>query len=62
VERVMFTGTTYNVFVRLASGREVRAALSEGASRGIESGAAVELCWSGDDVIVVEHDADEAAG
>lgn len=56
VERVMFTGVGFNVFVRIRTGTEVRVAVSEAALDGIAPGAEVELIWSPDDVIVVEDD------
>ena len=56
VERIVFTGAAFNVFIRLVSGLEVRAAVPEGALSGIEPGAAVDLRWSRGDVIVVEDD------
>ena len=57
VERIVFTGAAYNVFIRLGSGSEVRAAVQEGSLAGISPGAAVSLHWSENDVIVVEDDA-----
>jgi len=56
VERVMFTGTGFNVFVRVSSGIEVRAVVTDGALAGVAPGSAVELRWSPEDVIVVEDD------
>jgi len=58
VERTVFAGSAFNVFVRLGSGLEIRASVPENAILGVGAGTEVELSWSPEDVIVVEDDSE----
>ena len=61
VERTVFAGSAFNVFVRLGSGLEIRASVPENAILGVGAGTEVELSWSPEDVIVVERGEDEGS-
>jgi hypothetical protein len=58
VQRVVFTGSLFDVYVRVRDDLEVRAALSLGEvgrlGDALAPGTLVNLSWSPDDVIFVE--------
>jgi ABC-type Fe3+/spermidine/putrescine transport system ATPase subunit len=67
IDRVVFTGSVFNVHVRVGDGRDIRAAVAvDDAARlgadGLEAGRAVGLSWDAEDVAVVEDDQARTAG
>jgi ABC-type Fe3+/spermidine/putrescine transport system ATPase subunit len=53
VERVVFTGTVFDVYARTEDGVELRAAVGEGEPSQLAPGDAVEVSWAPEDVLFV---------
>jgi ABC-type Fe3+/spermidine/putrescine transport system ATPase subunit len=62
ISRVVFTGTSFRVYVALAQGDELELTVSAGelerGKRPLEPGRAVTLAWRPEDVILVRDDGD----
>jgi ABC-type Fe3+/spermidine/putrescine transport system ATPase subunit len=54
VDRIVFTGSVFDIVVRAQTGLEVRAASSDNAFASVTPGTPVALSWDPDDVIFVE--------